>query len=396
MLDPLRSTARFAAGLALALAASSPSASPAPATQAQASPAALPASRPFHLGFTSWPWDFTEEAVDDTYAFVADNADLLCLHHDGGVPWTEAAFGLPYHPAVLGTIAREAAGIAPGQAVFVSATAQSQLRAGELAPYWGAETGLPLPVFFEGRTLDDPLVVAAFTEWCRFLIESLDPDWFAYGIESNGGFTGLGDPGLAQFLAMAEAVRDALRAEYPDLPLLVTVQTASSAAPRREFLALTKEILAWSDYVGISTYPYLLQVEGGVEIHGDPAGLPANLLTAIKLLAPAKPVAITETGYTAEDLAIPAYGIASDGTAAWQAAYARWILAEAHALDAEFLVWFVSRDYDAGLATLESLGLPVDPAFLIWRDNGLVDGAGSPRPGLSAWRAWLALPRSGP
>ena len=365
MPDPRRSTVRIAACLALALAASAQASALDQGPRSATAPAALPASRPFHMGFTAWPWDFTEEAVDDTYAFVAANADLLCLHHDGGVPWTEAAFGLPYPPAVLGTIAREAAGIAPGQAVFVSATAQSALRAGELAPYWGAETGQPLPVFFEGRTLDDPLVVAAFTEWCRFLIESLDPDWFAYGIESNGGFTGVDDPGLAQFLAMAEAVRAALRAESPDLPLLVTVQTASSAAPRREFLALTKEVLERSDYVGISTYPYVLQVEGGVEIHGDPAELPANLLTAITQLAPTKPVAITETGYTAEDLAIPAFGLASEGTAAWQAAYARWILAAAHALDAEFLVWFVSRDYDAGLATLESLGLPVDPAFLI-------------------------------
>ena len=46
--------------------------------------------------------------------------------------------------------------------------------------------------------MDDPEVIAAFANWCRFLIQTLQPDYSAYGIECNGGFAGLDDPELYQ------------------------------------------------------------------------------------------------------------------------------------------------------------------------------------------------------
>ena len=46
-------------------------------------------SRPFRMGFTAFPHDFTLEAVEQTRQFVRDNADLIA-HHIEGVPWAEA------------------------------------------------------------------------------------------------------------------------------------------------------------------------------------------------------------------------------------------------------------------------------------------------------------------
>ena len=52
-------------------------------------------SRPFRMGFTAFPHDFTIEAVEQTRQFVRDNADLIA-HHIEGVPWAEALRDAPF------------------------------------------------------------------------------------------------------------------------------------------------------------------------------------------------------------------------------------------------------------------------------------------------------------
>ena len=52
-------------------------------------------SRPFRMGFTAFPHDFTLEAVEQTRQFVRDNADLIA-HHIEGVPWAEALRNAPF------------------------------------------------------------------------------------------------------------------------------------------------------------------------------------------------------------------------------------------------------------------------------------------------------------
>lgn len=353
----------------------------------------LPDSRSFAMGYTAFPYDLTLEAVEETYEFVARNGDLIAFHHDGGVPWPEALAGGPYHPNLLAEIDDEIAHILPDQVVYVSATCQSTSRSGDLAPYWAEDRMMPLPPGWEDRTLDDPEVIAAYTNWCRFLLDRFEPDYFVFAIECNGGFRGLDDPSLSQFLALAGQVYPRLKAEYPGTPILVSVQTGSTESRRGEFLELTRRILHHSDMVGISSYPYLVLRYGGWDAYTDPDDLPEDLLTSITDLAPGKPVAITETGYIAEDLDIDAFNMHIEGRRGWQTKYVWRLMEEASALNAEFVVWFVPWDYDMLLQTLEDLGLPIDPSFLIWRDNGMRDGAGRDRPSLSAWRRWLALPR---
>jgi hypothetical protein len=54
------------------------------------------ARRGFLMGFTSWPYAATSEAVRETYAFIGRNADLVVEHMDDGVPWTESLRDAPY------------------------------------------------------------------------------------------------------------------------------------------------------------------------------------------------------------------------------------------------------------------------------------------------------------
>lgn len=354
-----------------------------------------PLGRPFHMGFTPFPYDLTAQAIADTYDFVAAHGDLITFHHDNGVPWPEALAGNhAYHPDLIAEIDAEAAAIRPGKKVFVTCTPQSNARAGALAPYWGSDGGQPLPPGWGGKKLNDPDVIQAHLNWCRYLIQRLEPDWFAFAIECNGGFRGPADPDLLRFAALATTVHATLKGENPDLPILLTVQTGSTATTRTSFLWQTGVVLQSSDMVAISSYPFMVLEHNGFTTYTDPDDLPDDLLTAIVELAPGKPVAISETGYIAEDLVVPAFGLSVQGRPAWQRRYVQRLLTEADRLGAEFVVWFVPRDYDQLLDTLANLGFPVDPSFLIWRDNGLLDGAGIPRPALQVWDRWLGLPKN--
>ncbi|HED65771.1 MAG TPA: hypothetical protein ENJ09_09480 [Planctomycetes bacterium] len=357
----------------------------------RAAPVLLPKTRPFHMGFTGFPYDFTLQAQNETYDFIANHADLITFHQDSGVPWVEAAAGLPFHPNLVAEIDAEVAAIRPGQKVYVSATPQNTNRGGELADYRGSSTNLPLPAGWQNRTFDDPEVIAAYTQWCRYLIARFQPDYFAYAIECNGGFQNAYEHPFLEFVTLASQVYATLRAENPNLPIFITVQADTTNATREDFLELTGLELLWSDYVGISSYPFLDLDYGTIRTIGNPRRIAPDHLFSIAALAPGKPVAITETGYIAEDLDIPAYSIHGEGREVWQARYTNSLLWQAALLNAEFVVWFVPRDYDLGLARLAVYGIPIDPSFLIWRDNGLLDGAGRARQSLSVWDAWLSV-----
>lgn len=56
-----------------------------------------------------------------------------------------------------------------------------------------------------------------------------------------------------------------------------------------------------------------------------------------------------------------------------------------------FVISFVHRDYDA---LWEKIRGTAPEFFVAWRDGGLVDGKGEPRPALELWRRTFALPLS--
>jgi len=100
-------------------------------------------------------------------------------------------------------------------------------------------------------------------------------------------------------------------------------------------------------------------------------------------------VAITETGWIAENLVIPAFGVDVPSSEAFQQAYASHLLSEADALNAEFVIWWTVVDFDA----LWNGVLLQDPVASIWRDIGLYDEGLQARPALGEWQSWLARSR---
>lgn len=361
-------------------------------------PAIAGPTRSCLMGMTTFPYDYTIEAMDETLAFVGLNADLIAFHHDGGVPWPEALAGDgSYHPSVIAEIDREALAASSSHRVFVSVTPTDQNRNAQLASYWGADHGLPLPPEWQNKTLDDPEVVEAYTNWCRYLINRLDPDYFAFTIEASFGLTGIDDPGFGQLLAMASQVYPVLKAENPGLPVFMTFTTTTLAADQTAYFEEVGALLPYSDILAVSVYPYGLFLPGGIDVHEDPATIPAEYLSALAALAPGMPLGIAETGFPAQDVVIPEWGIDLAGSEQWQSDYVQKLMTDCDALGAEFVIWFLPRDHDLLNQRLMNLGIPLDPfAHFFWRDDGLLAGNGDERPALTTWRDWLAMPRRRP
>jgi hypothetical protein len=153
---------------------------------------------------------------------------------------------------------------------------------------------------------------------------------------------------------------------------------------------MNKELVKSTDLVGMSTYP--IYSPGKFEPANANVGyIPADWFSQMRTLAPNLPWAITETGYIAEELTIPGTSKRIRGSELWQARYTDLLLWQAQTHRAEFVVWFVLRDYDKGMATLQKLG-KIAEAAPFWKDMGLLDGEGRERPALRIWDTWRNRP----
>jgi len=340
------------------------------------------APRPFRLGFTPFPYEISYEAVDFTYAAIAEDADLIVHHFDDGVPWPEALAGDPWPAGMQTEWEDRLRRTDPDLAIMLSMTPINFLRS-RLAPYRGDKADQPLPPEWEGRPFDDPDVMTAYANYVLRGVEFFKPDYLVIGIEVNILLDESPDlwPG---YLTLQEATYQAVKAAHPDLPVFVSVLgmayidniTDHDAAAQR---AALPDILKSSDYFALSLYPYMTAYMT--------TPLPAEAWNSLFALSD-KPLAVTETGYLAQTLNIA--GLTFESTPEKQAEYIGWLLNEAQARHAKLVINFVLRDYDA---LWEQIG--GGDLASVWRDTGLYDEAGNARPALELWRAALARPYSG-
>jgi hypothetical protein len=102
-----------------------------------------------------------------------------------------------------------------------------------------------------------------------------------------------------------------------------------------------------------------------------------------------KPFAIAEMGEPAETVTLkqPAVTIAADPQS--QSRVLSEVLDFCDTQRVAFAIWFVSRDYDA---LWDKISATSPEFFKLWKDCGLVDGPGAPRPAFQVWQEHLALP----
>jgi hypothetical protein len=340
-------------------------------------------TRAFDMGFTTWPYDATVTAVNFVYTEASARGDFIAHHLDGGIPWQASLDQAPYDPAVEAEIQARLDNTPANQRIYLAISPFNTGRDG-LAGNWGTGTNERLVAPWDTRGFDTPEVIAAYINFARDMITRFQPTYFNLGIEASELLVN----DLVQFnryVTFATQVTSALRADFPNLRLMISVALKSPGSASAETVeANIGPLIDIVDVVGISVYPYVFFDHAD---KGDPGNLPANWLSQVQDIANGKPVAVAETAWIAERLEIPVFGVDVMANAQNQADYLVELFAEAEALDAEFVVWWALVDFDA----LWNNALGQDPVARIWRDTGLFDESLNPRPALDTWQQQLAL-----
>jgi hypothetical protein len=346
--------------------------------------AASPGARTFFMGFTPAEYDATPAALEDTYAFIGRHADLIAHHFVKGVPWPEAHDQRPYPAAVEHDLQFRQRKHRLRQRVFL-AVSPITVAAQGLGGYWGASGDMPRPGSWKGKDFDDPEVITAYSNFCSVMIQRFRPDFMAYGVEVNG-LVKDAPTEWPKFVKFARLVYSALKVEHPGLPIFVTLQLDYFWADEPQQRRAIVQILPYTDYLAVSTFPY-------VDGYADPHNIPRDYFARLAALAPAKPFAVAETGFAAKEVSV--LGTRIQGRPDWQDAYMTFLLAQSERLQAKFVVWSVPRDYDQLVNRLKALRVP--PATIelygLWKSNGLIDAEGNARKALDTWTAWLNRPR---
>ncbi len=349
----------------------------------------LPEDRPFYMGFSPFPYDYSLEAIRETYANLDRHGDIVAHHFDNGVPWEEALAGQNYSNYLLEDVETRIQLTADGQAIYLALTPLSDFRT-ELAKYWHDKENQDLPQAWQRRWEEQgfahPDIIEAYLNFCRYMIDRFQPEFFNYLIEANTKIRP-GDPEFDRLLTLASRVYPALKAEYPDLPIFLSLDIDSPDLDAG-WIDSARQLLRYSDWIAVSVYPHLLLADGE---DADPSRLSGDLLSQVAELDPEKPFAVAEVGFMAQDMEMATFNVRMHGTKEWQEKYLAMLLDQCHALDAELLIWFVMQDYDRVFDLMIEFG--IEDWIAAWRDTGLIDEAGAARPSLALWDAWLGLTR---
>ena len=339
-------------------------------------------TRSFALGFTPWPYDATLEAINFVNDEIVSRGDIIAHHLDGGIPWQEALDETSLPAAVEDEINSRVANTPADKLVYLTVSPFNIAR-DNIAAYWNdSGTGQPLNPPWDDRDFDSAEVIQAYTNFAKHAIDRLNPKYFNLALEASELAINNAES-FDKFVVFVEAVSASLRAEYPDLELMLSVAMKSPGSTGANIInAQLPRIVQYVDVVGVSIYPFAFFEHSG---KGDPSNLPVDWLSQINTIAAGKPLAITETGWIAERLTISNFTLDVAADENNQDAYLQVLFEAANNLEMQFVIWFSIVDYDA----LWNGVLGQDDVSRIWRDTGLYDENLSPRVGLARWQEQL-------
>lgn len=341
-------------------------------------------TRSFYMGFTTFPYAVSQEAVDYTFTTIGREADLIAFSFDNGVPWVEALQGQPFHPILEAEWKASTAKIPKNHRRYVQVSPIALLRNG-LALYRGAQGDMPLPSPWDKAKFDDPEVIKAYVYYCQRLIQVFEPDYLGIGIEVNLLMTNAPDL-WDGFVRFHREVYQTLKAAYPDLTILTTFHGTSliegylSEANHEDQMKALRDLIDYTDVFALSLYPYLTSAMT--------FRIPETLISDLVALAPGKPLAISEMGYPAQDLILTQTPLTMPSTPDKQNQWIQVALEAAQQYRFQFVVNYVLRDYDALWELVKDKG----DLMVLWRDTGVFDEQGGERPALQTWRGYLKRP----
>lgn len=182
-------------------------------------------TRSFYLGLTYQPYDWSEQAFEETYSFIANNSDMIFHYFDDGVPWEEASSDSKYHNNVESQLNERMKHIRKNQKITVGVNFLGKDRR-TVAFYWGKEDSLPRSGKWANYGINHPDVISAYISYCRSMIKRFNPDYFIYGMEVDSVELDITSKEFQALETVITRTYIELREEFPNLPLVLTFMLA--------------------------------------------------------------------------------------------------------------------------------------------------------------------------
>lgn len=346
-------------------------------------------TRPFSMGFSTWPYDLSLQAVQWTDQAIKEHGDIIEQHFEEGVPWPEALAGQSYQPGMEREISSRVQRMGKCRRV-VSISPLNMGRNG-LALYRGESCNMSLPWHWQHKRLNDSQVKAAYLQYVERIIGAMQPDYLLIGVEVNL-LQRCPDSSWHDYLDLHRYIYEQVKRRHPSLPVVASVVATSYFAGlcKEDNAALQrlelKKLLPYVDILGFSVHPFMSAWTA--EKVPDQA-----FFHELFSLAQGKPFAITESSYPAQkwNMNIGLVNVPFNGSEQKQAQFLRAMLNESLNAAPRFVCWYALRDYDQLWEKLKQ-----EPLLLVWRDTGLFDEKGKARPSLVLWDSVLKLPLKSP
>ncbi len=255
-----------------------------------------------------------------------------------------------------------------------------------LAPFRTDAINVPLTPPWTSHAFNHPDVKTAYTNYVRRMVDVMQPAFVVTGIEANILRSKSTPQVWAQYVELQCHVYQALKTAGYSQPIGVSLVTTAYYRPELyateyngpQQVAALRDLEPCVDVIAWSLHPFV----SGLLAESFPTdylGILGGLTT--------KPQAISESSYPAQVWS--ASGLTWNGSPQKQEAFTSAMLNHAAASNMAFVVWFALRDYDQLWERPPPLGLGQDGLSLVWRDTGLYDEAGAPRPAHAVWLSWL-------
>jgi Glycosyl hydrolase family 53 len=335
-----------------------------------------PAKRSFLMGFTRWPADLTRQGVALAEDYAHAHGDIVSVTFIGGVPWAEALDGKPFPQDVQENLKYRPPA---GKKLFLSISPLDKDRRG-LAPNWGETDNQPLPPPWNREALNSARVKRAYLNFVLRAIEAMRPDFLAIGVESNVL--------LSRDLLKWEQFKDLHRETYRSvkklhkaLPVFFTTDVLHYKRLARDARGTQQEkevadLMRSSDLFAMSVYPHM-----SPDVSRP---VPANFLDFATRFK--RPVAVAESGMSAQDIELRSYATTLRGSEADQYQFTELLLKTAARDYYEFVINFASTDFERLVARLQP---PLDDLARIWAYTGMQTSDKRAKPASAVWDGFL-------
>ena len=330
-------------------------------------------SRKFHMGFTTWPYAATNEAVFNTYQFLNDHADIYSEHIDSEIPWDALINGKPLPKDFTDEMEGKFSKRIPGVKLTVSVSILNTSR-NDLAPGMDGKT----PVY---DSINEIRIEDAYVKHLEYIANLFQPDYFLIAIEVNELLKNSPNK-WERFKRLMSNVRARVKTNFPGLTISESITLHNfynvDVPNPNSFIDEVANYANMLDLATISFYPYFNGLDSK-EGFQDAFDFLHNKVS--------KPIAFAETGHLSEDLNVASFNLSIPGNEAEQNEYLEILSTNAQKNNYEYIIWWTHRDYDDLWQTFPP---EVKDIGKLWLSTGILNEDGREKTAYTTWNKVLS------